>query len=51
MTAYVYSEEDQILTVGLSNGKIMQYRKKGFDQKNLLSTKDYEIVTFYDVVG
>jgi WD40 repeat protein len=51
MTACVYSEEDQVLVVGLSNGKLMQYRKKGFEMKNILTTKDYEIVRFSDVGG
>jgi WD40 repeat protein len=40
-----------VLSVGLSNGKLMQYRKKGFEQKNLLSSKEFEIVRFFDVLG
>ena len=51
MSSYFYSEQDQVLTVGLSNGKIVQFRKKGFDPRSLLCTKDYEIVNFNDVQG
>ncbi|CAD8158706.1 unnamed protein product [Paramecium pentaurelia] len=42
ITAYHYS--DQAITLGLSNGQMMQFRKKGFDTKHFLQSKDYEIL-------
>ena len=51
VTAFSYSHQLQVITIGLSNGKFIQFHKKGYDTKNLLSSKDYEIVKFFDVSG
>ena len=35
MTAYVYSQKDQILYLGLSNGKLCYFKSKNIEQKSL----------------
>jgi hypothetical protein len=35
MTAYEYSKADQILYLGLSNGKLCYYKSKNIEQKSI----------------
>ena len=43
-TAYEYSMQEQILFLGLSNGKLFYYKSKSLDQKSIFNKgKDPEI--------
>ncbi|KAL4445096.1 hypothetical protein ABPG74_018824 [Tetrahymena malaccensis] len=49
LTCYYFSREDQIISVGLTNGKILEFHKKGFDTKFVTEKKEYEIVEYEQV--